>query len=261
MAKDTFYFSHDYNSRNDSKIKKLISKYGILGYGLFWAIIEDLYNNTNVLPADYECIAFDMRVEESLVKSIINDFDLFVVSDGFFGSQSVERRLNERNDKSKKARESVLKRWEKCEIHTNVLRSKCECNTIKESKVNEIKGEESKIEEIEDAALVPIVKNTNFVKFEVWILENCPQVAKMKEPFTEAQFLKISKDFSRELIKETIEAMHNKKDLLKKYNSANLTLRSWINLKNQKNGQSTKSEPTDAYDKLSETIRNFGNVD
>jgi len=152
MAKDTFYFSHDYNSRNDSKIKKLISKHGLLGYGLFWAIIEDLYNNTNVLPTDYECIAFDMRVEESLVTSVINDFDLFIVSDGFFGSQSVERRLNERNDKSTKARESVLKRWLKCEIHTNVLRSKCECNTIKESKGEEKKGEEIKLNKEEKIA-------------------------------------------------------------------------------------------------------------
>ena len=61
MSKDTFYFSHDYNVRNDIKIKKLINKHGFLGYGLFWAIIEDLYNNTNVLPMDYECIAFDFN--------------------------------------------------------------------------------------------------------------------------------------------------------------------------------------------------------
>ena len=44
MAKETFYFSHDYNARNDIKIKKLILKHGFCGYGIFWAIIEDLYN-------------------------------------------------------------------------------------------------------------------------------------------------------------------------------------------------------------------------
>jgi len=114
---------------------------------------------------------------------------------------------------------------------------------------------------------VQIVKNENFIKFENWILENAPQVAKMKEPFTEAQFLKLGNDFSRELIIETISAMHNKKDLLKKYNSANLTLRSWINLKNQKNEQSTsigrtaKPNTTDAYDKFGETLRGLANVD
>ena len=73
--KETFYFSHDYNARNDIKIKKLIAKHNYLGYGLFWAIIEDLYNNANALPLDYDCIAFDLRADVETVKSIINDFD------------------------------------------------------------------------------------------------------------------------------------------------------------------------------------------
>jgi len=139
MSKDTFYFSHDYNVRNDIKIKKLINKHGFLGYGLFWAIIEDLYNNTNVLPMDYECIAFDLRTEPDVIKSIINDFDLFVIEDDTFGSLSVERRLTERNEKSVKARESVLKRWNKTKKDTNVLQTNYDSNTIKESKVKESK--------------------------------------------------------------------------------------------------------------------------
>ena len=47
MPKDTFYFSHDYNARNDEKIKMLIRKHGMIGYGVFWAIVEDLYNIKN----------------------------------------------------------------------------------------------------------------------------------------------------------------------------------------------------------------------
>jgi hypothetical protein len=142
MAKDTFYFSHDYNARNDIKIKKLLSKHGYLGYGIFWAIIEDLYNNTNVLRLDYDTISFDLRCEISIVKSIINDFDLFVIDGDIFGSTSVERRLEERNEKSEKARQSVLKRWSKKEIDTNVLQTNNDSNTIKERKGKEniIKG-------------------------------------------------------------------------------------------------------------------------
>jgi hypothetical protein len=142
MAKDTFYFSHDYNARNDIKIKKLLSKHGYLGYGIFWAIIEDLYNNTNVLRLDYDTISFDLRCEISIVKSIINDFDLFVIDGDIFGSTSVERRLEERNEKSEKARQSVLKRWSKKEIDTNVLQTNNDSNTIKErkGKENNIKG-------------------------------------------------------------------------------------------------------------------------
>lgn len=139
MAKDTFYFSHDYNSRNDIKIKKLISKHGYLGFGIFWAIVEDLYNNANALPADYDCIAYELRTTEEVVKSVINDFELFVINDGFFGSSSIENRLNERNSKSIKARESANLRWAKIKGDANALRTQSECNAIKESKGKDIK--------------------------------------------------------------------------------------------------------------------------
>lgn len=143
MAKDTFYFSHDYNARNDDKIKSLIRKYGLLGYGTFWAIVEDLYNNANALRTDYEGIAFDLRVDVNMVKSIINDFDLFLIDGKEFGSRSIESRLNERNDKSKKARLSALCRWNKLKNDANALQPQSEGNAIKERKVN--KGKEIKV--------------------------------------------------------------------------------------------------------------------
>lgn len=139
MAKDTYYFSHDYNARNDSKIKRLLSKHGYLGYGLFWAIVEDLYNNANALPTDYESIAFDLRTTTELVISIINDFDLFCIETSEFGSASIERRLNERNEKSVKARESAFKRWNKVKENANALPTQSDSNAIKESKGKETK--------------------------------------------------------------------------------------------------------------------------
>ena len=135
MSKDTFYFSHDYNSRNDEKIKFLLRKHGFNGYGLFWAIIEDLYNNANALQTDYEGIAYDFRVDVSLIESIIKDFDLFVFEADTFGSLSVQKRIDERDSKSVKARESAHKRW----TNANAMQSQCEGNAIKESKGKEIK--------------------------------------------------------------------------------------------------------------------------
>ena len=134
MSKDTFYFSHDYNSRNDEKIKFLLRKHGLLGYGLFWSIIEDLYNNANALRTDYEGIAYDFRIDVSIVKSVINDFDLFVFDEDTFGSLSVQKRIDERDSKSIKARESAHKRW----TNANAMQSQCEGNAIKESKGKEI---------------------------------------------------------------------------------------------------------------------------
>jgi hypothetical protein len=145
--KDTYYFSHDYNSRQDEKIKRLIMKHGLLGYGIFWAIVEDLYNNANALQMDYEGIAFELRVDESIIKSIINDFKLFVFNEDTFGSLSVEKRLNHRNEKSNKARNSANKRWEKTNNNANALQTQSDSNAIKEIKGNEIKSKEIKIKE------------------------------------------------------------------------------------------------------------------
>lgn len=134
--KDTFYFTHDYNARSDVKIKKLLAKHGLEGYGLYWAIIEDLYNNANALPLDCESIAFDMRTNEQLVSSVINDFGLFVIEDKEFGSLSVQRRLDERALKSKKARDSANKRWLN---NANALQTQSDSNAIKEKKEKEKK--------------------------------------------------------------------------------------------------------------------------
>lgn len=142
--KDTFYFSHDYNTRSDDKIKSLIRKHGVIGYGIFWCIIEDLYNNANALRTDYEGIAYDLRADVFVVKSVINDFDLFVFDDEFFGSISVQRRLEDRSAKSLKARESALYRWNKKDTDANAMRTQCDSNAIKERKVKESKGDEIK---------------------------------------------------------------------------------------------------------------------
>ncbi len=137
MGKETFYFSHDYNTRNDSKIKKLLSVHGYIGYGFFWALIEDLYNNANALPTHYDSIAFDLRTTKDIIMSIINDFGLFIIDEKneIFYSNSIKNRLENRNNKSIKARESAFKRWN----NANALPTQCDSNAIKESKVKESK--------------------------------------------------------------------------------------------------------------------------
>lgn len=139
MAKDTYYFTHDFNARSDVKIKRLIQKHGLLGYGIFWALVEDLYNNANALPTDYDCIAFDMRLQCDIIKSVINDFDLFIVEDNFFRSQSVETRLDERKQKSVKATESAHKRWN----NANAMQTQCDSNAIKKRKERKEKKNDS----------------------------------------------------------------------------------------------------------------------
>lgn len=140
--KDSFYFSHDYNSRTDSKIKKLLAKHGMAGYGVFWSIVEDLYNNANALQMDTESIAYDLRVECDFIKSILTDFDLFVIKDGIISSKSVQDRIEKRTEKSLKASESAKARWDKSNKTTNEMRTHTEGNA---NKGKERKGKEKEI--------------------------------------------------------------------------------------------------------------------
>ena len=158
---DTYYFSHDYNSRNDDKIKELIYQHGYLGYGVFWALIEDLYNNANAMRLQYERIAFDLRIDENLVKSIINDFGLFEIKENHFYSNSIQKRLDQRKKKSEKATQSANKRWG----NANAMRTHSDGNAIKEKKGKEIK--ENKV-------------NNNINKFKFSDVNELPDVYAQK---------------------------------------------------------------------------------
>jgi hypothetical protein len=157
MNKETYYFSHDYTARTDAKIKKLLQKHGYLGYGLYWALIEDLYLNENCIEYDIECIAFDLRTNEMIIESIINDFNLFELSNNTFSSISVQKRMEKRNEKSERASLSASKRWN----NANAMQTQCDSNALNESKVNESKLNEIKIKDIS-----LIEKKSKLISFE-----------------------------------------------------------------------------------------------
>lgn len=191
--KDTFYFSHDYNARQDDKIKRLIMKHGLLGYGIYWAIVENLYNNANALRLDCELIAYEMRTSENVIDSIINEFDLFVIDGDNFGSLSIERRLNERNEKSKKARDSANSRWEKLKNDANALPTQSECNAIKESK-----GKENIVKEIIDVEIFNFSKSFLNLGVNDIVLKDWIKVRKSKKlTNSETAFKAIKKEIDK----------------------------------------------------------------
>jgi len=139
------YFSHDYGARNDRKMTRLVMKHGMQGIGIFWCIIEMLYEEGGYLPLEYERITFELRTEYDIVKSVIHDFDLFEFDNDLFYSNSILTRLGERAEKSEKARESINARWDKYrknKDNTNVIRTYNDSNTIKEKKSKEKESKE-----------------------------------------------------------------------------------------------------------------------
>jgi len=136
MEKVTFYFSHDYGARNDPKMVNLQIKHGMEGVGIYWCIIEMLYEEGGKIPLDYDRITFALRSHREIIESILKNFGLFSITKNKISSTSVLRRLNLRNDKSIKARESANKRWEKYDRNANAQNN----DAIKENKGKENKG-------------------------------------------------------------------------------------------------------------------------
>jgi len=61
---------------------------------------------------------------------------------------------------------------------------------------------------------------------------HCPHVCQMEQPLAYPQYQHLlTHGYTQELIRDTLEAMENHKRLLSDYNSAYLTLRSWMNLR------------------------------
>ncbi len=145
------YFSHDSNARNSDRLIPLRAKHGAGGYGVYFMLLERLREEpTYTSVKDYNMLAFDLRVDAALVKSVVEDFGLFTFTeDGKrFYSEGFSKRMEAKDEKSKKARDSVRKRWEKTqsnnERNTDVDKTEYERNTdvIQEK---ESKGKKRKI--------------------------------------------------------------------------------------------------------------------
>lgn len=147
MAKSSYYFSHDYGARNDPKLVKVLMRLGQEGKGVYWDIIEMLYEQDGYLMlSDCDSYAFALRVDEDCIRSLINDFGLFENDGEKFWSKSVLSRLKKRDEKSNVAKENALKRWNKADVDAKAMQphSKSnvrlkDSNAIKESKVKENK--------------------------------------------------------------------------------------------------------------------------
>lgn len=137
------------------------------GYGLYWCLVEMLYEEGGWLNLkDIEDIAYDVRVDTSVIESLVRDFDLFFVEGERFSSNAVLARLKVIEEKSSKAARSARARWSQSEQNANVGQtqsegnanaltndanalqddanayiSECDGNAIKEKKRKEIKEE------------------------------------------------------------------------------------------------------------------------
>jgi len=116
MAKDTYYFSHDYNARNDEKILELRVKYGAEGYGLFWMLVETMAENEN--GGAKASLIGGLSLGYGVAKEKLVEFidycvsiELFFEEDGFIFSRRMKKHKDFRLTLSEKGKEGAKKRW------------------------------------------------------------------------------------------------------------------------------------------------------
>lgn len=119
----TPYFSHDQNARNDPKITKIRVKYGMEGYGCYFALLE-MFSSQSDCKLEYstesfEAIAYDLRLSfnmQDFVDKCI-EIGLFVSDGRRFWSEPFNRRYRETIEKaaarSAAASKGAAKKWEK----------------------------------------------------------------------------------------------------------------------------------------------------
>lgn len=150
--KETFYFPHDYNASQDAKILELIDKFGLVGVGAYWTIIEILHQQPdgkisfNVFKGILKK-QMDMFEEPGVVNNLCSTFvelGLFDNNDNVITSKRVLN--NKKHRKSVSLQRSIAGQISANKrLGTNVQRDNGRVfNYIKERKGKERKYKEVK---------------------------------------------------------------------------------------------------------------------
>lgn len=136
------WFKHDTDATMDFKIKKLLIKYGAIGYAIYFHCLELIAgsvsekNITFELEHDAEIIADDLRISgtseksgKDLVEEIMRymiELNLFEESNGHIFCFKLLNRMDSSMTSSPRFRELInkakeTKQEEKCECHDNVM--------------------------------------------------------------------------------------------------------------------------------------------
>lgn len=156
MSKETYYFSHDANARNDEKILMLRAEHGMEGYGIYWALLEMMFesSDTKLSHDKVKGMAVGYNVAITVLKDVIKTAiseGLFVSDDEKFWSESLLRRkgkyLDLKKKKSEAGKKGMAKRWSNKDSDNTVITDDNASNNgdiTENNKGKERKGKETK---------------------------------------------------------------------------------------------------------------------
>lgn len=154
MKNKSYYFSHDYNAANDTKVLFLRHQLGMEGYGIYWFIIERLADAGGKLPIELiPVLAMQMQSTDIKVKGVIMQFDLFKIDEGEFWSERLNEHLGLRLKLSESGKNGAISRWKNGEANGVAIgegnAKKRKEKEIKENKTN-INNKDNFVNSIEE---------------------------------------------------------------------------------------------------------------
>lgn len=173
------YFPHDSNARNDEKLIRLRMQHKSAGYGVYFMILERMRDENNYMCAkDYNMIAFDLREDAKLVKSVVEDFGLFEFTDDqkFFYSKSFLERMDKRDSVSKARAEAGKKGGT-----ATAKRNRTPSDEPSGSPAEETPNPSDPLNPSEPAEK----KSLTFSDFSAWLQKNAPELTNMRPPSEE----------------------------------------------------------------------------
>ena len=101
----SLWFPHDFHARHDTKLARLRMEVGPVGDGIYWSLVEMLYEEDGYLfYNDIPFIAKTLNTTEDMVNKVVFDTQLFIKNGDKFYSDSLLERLSKIKVKSVKAR-------------------------------------------------------------------------------------------------------------------------------------------------------------
>lgn len=204
------YFPHDYNARTDPKLQEVIMTHGMAGIGVYWCVVEMMYEQGGRLPTkSINSIAYNLHTSADIVRSIIYDFELFVVDGDEFMSNAVKSRIVKKEEVSAMKQKAAMARWGKpnadamqmqYKCNADAMQAECRCNAIyKENKRKENIKEKDKKEKASSS--LPLDEEIEEVKGDnTWIDYIC-----MNHHIIPAKLFTMLNDFKAECIANGIE--------------------------------------------------------
>lgn len=141
MGKDSYYFPHDSNAKDDPKCVLLIEQLGTEGYGIYWILIETLRDQPDYTypVANIPALARRYNTSAEKVRTVVYNYELFAIKDDkIFFSESLIKRMIPWNRKRELARiagkASAAKRLSINTYSTDVEHPLNDRSTIREDK-------------------------------------------------------------------------------------------------------------------------------